>query len=335
MSEPAFEEGSATLHGMSVLVIGAGLDDEAQALLDRHGLKTIYVSAYASPEEIVHLVERNKVDAIIARRGAVDARVIDASPRLRVISKHGTGVDGIDLAAASSRGIPVLRALAANAQSVAEFAISLAVAGLKDLHLLDQAVKSGRWPTEGYKGRDMAGASIGLIGYGEIGRRVAGFARALGMSVSVHSPRLDPQALPSAIAYKKDLGDLLSSSDIVSLHCPLTEDTRHLLDERRIGMMRAGSFLVNTARGALVDENALIRALRDGPIAGAALDCFEEEPLPADHPLRALPNVILTPHAAGTSRGAIRNMGIQSVNNVLDVLLGREINRKALAVEIR
>lgn len=320
--------------GLTVLVIGGKLDDEAEALLDRHGLKTIYVSGYSAMAEIAQSARQNQVDAIIARRGAVDARVINASPRLRVIAKHGTGVDGIDLAAAASRNIPVLRALAANAQSVAEFAISLAIAALKDIPLLDRAVKSGEWPTESYRGRDLGGTTIGLVGYGEIGRRAAALAMALGMSVCAHGPRLDLKSLPAGISHKKSLEDLLSSSDVVSLHCPLTEETRHLLNEQRIGTMRPDAILVNTARGALVDERALVHALRKGAIAGAALDCFEEEPLPSGHPLRTLPNVILTPHAAGTSKGAVRNMGVQSVNNLLDVLLGREINRKALAFEL-
>jgi D-3-phosphoglycerate dehydrogenase len=202
---------------------------------------------YASPEDIAKLAAELQIEGLIVRQGQIDETIIAASPRLKVIAKHGTGVNYIDLDAAARLGIPVLQALGANARSVAEHAIALSIALLKDVVPLDRAVKGGEWPKASYIGRDLAGAAIGLVGVGAIGQEVASLARALGMSVTVFDPYT--AELPQAIRRETELDALLATSDIVSLHCPLTKETRHLINGERLARMKPSAFPVNTARG--------------------------------------------------------------------------------------
>lgn len=313
---------------LRVMVTGAELVHEARDLLVEAGVEALYAPAYATADDLARFAQDNAVQAILVRQGQIDASVIGASSNLQVIAKHGSGVDNIDLAAATARGIPVLRALAANAQSVAELAIAHAVSLMKDITPLNNAVKSGEWPKTKYVGRDLAGAIFGVIGFGEIGRRAAMLARALGMEVIAYDPFADGGA---EFPVSRDVEDVLRAADIVSLHCPLTPDTRHLMDERRLALMKPTAFLVNTARGAVVDEVALAMALQQGTIAGAALDSFEQEPPPADSLLWSIPNLIASPHVGGASRSALRNMAVQSVNHILRVLDGKGYDKRALA----
>ena len=315
-------------NGGKVLVTGAALADEAVKLLTANNIEIINADGYSGSGHLAELAARHAVDAILVRQGQIDNSVISASPRLRVIAKHGSGVDNIDLHAASARRVPVLRALAANAQSVAELAISLTVSLMKDIAVLDRTVKAGNWPKTKYVGRDLAGARFGVIGFGEIGRRTARLAQGLGMETIA----FDPFAVDGdGTAVTRDLEAVLEQSDVVSLHCPLTPETRHLINETRLAGMKPTAFLVNTARGAVVDEAALVAALRAGTIAGAALDSFETEPPAADHPLFAMGNVIATPHVGGASRSALRNMAVQSAQHIVDVLSGKPFDQKALA----
>lgn len=311
-----------------VMVTGAELVQEARELLAAHHIETIYAPAYSTPEDLAAIARDQEVDAILVRQGQIDRSVIGSSPRLRVIAKHGSGVDNIDLAAASDRGVPVLRALAANAQSVAELAISLTVSLMKDIVPLDTAVKGGAWPKTRYVGRDLAGAVFGVIGFGEIGQRAAALAKGLGMQISAY----DPFAADTGdVKVSRDIDRVLKVSDVVSLHCPLMPQTHHLINAEKLALMKPTAFLVNTARGAVVDEVALIQALQSEAIAGAALDSFEIEPPAADNPLWSLSNVIATPHVGGASRSALRNMAVQSAQHIIDVLEGRNFDNRALA----
>ncbi len=311
-----------------VMVTGAELVEEARELLASHNVETIYAPAYSTSEDLAAIARDREVDAILVRQGNIDRSVIGSSPRLRVIAKHGSGVDNIDLSAASDRGIPVLRALAANAQSVAELAIGLTVSLMKDVVPLNAAVKGGSWPKTKYVGRDLSGAVFGVIGYGEIGQRAASLARGLGMQIVAYDPFAGDTA---EVKVSRDLDRVLEVADIVSLHCPLMPQTHHLINTERLALMKPTAFLVNTARGAVVDEAALIQALQSGTIAGAALDSFEIEPPATDNPLWSLPNVIATPHVGGASRSALRNMAVQSAQHIIDVLEGRSFDDRALA----
>ena len=311
-----------------IMVTGAELVQEARDLLAAHQIEVLYATAYTTPEQMAEMAQQNTIDAILVRQGKIDRSVINASPRLKVIAKHGSGVDNIDLTAATDRGVPVLRALAANAQSVAELAISLTVSLMKDVLLLDRAVKSGEWPKTRYVGRDLAGAVFAVVGFGEIGQRTAALAQALGMKVVAYDPFAEDR---DEISVSRDLDAVIAQADVVSLHCPLMAQTHHLFNAERLARMKPTAFLVNTARGAIVEETALIAALQAGTIAGAALDSFEEEPPAKDSALWSLPNLIATPHVGGASRSALRNMAVQSAQHIINVLEGRPYDVAALA----
>lgn len=311
-----------------VMVTGAELVEEARDFLVSHHVDAIYAPAYSTPEQLAATAREHQVDAILVRQGQINRSVIDASPRLKVIAKHGSGVDNIDLVAATDRKIPVLRALAANSQSVAELAISLTVTLMKDVIPLDHAVKGGSWPKTRYIGRDLAGAVFGVVGFGEIGQRTAALARALGMQVAAY----DPFAADTAdIQVSREIDAVLKIADVVSLHCPLTPQTHHLINAERLALMKPTSFLVNTARGAIVDESALVEALKAQRIAGAALDSFEVEPPSPDNPLWSLPNLIATPHVGAAGRSALRNMAVYAARHIVGVLEGHDYDRQALA----
>jgi D-3-phosphoglycerate dehydrogenase len=322
-------EPAQTVEGRAVLVTGSALAEEAVRALQARSLQLSYCKPYASRDDIAKLAAELQIEGLIVRQGQVDETVIAASPRLRVIAKHGTGVDNIDLEAASRRGIPVLRALGANARSVAEHTIALIIALMKDILPLDQAVKAGEWPKASYVGRDLFGARLGLVGFGAIGREVANLAQSLGMTVTVFDPYSDE--LPPIVRRETALDDLLRNSDVVSLHCPLTTETRHLIDAERLALMKPSSFLVNTARGGIIDEIALAEALRSGVIAGAGLDSFAEEPPPKDSPLWTLPNIIVSPHTGGAAKGAMRAMAETAARHVISVLDGDGPDLKSVA----
>ncbi|MCM2502832.1 hydroxyacid dehydrogenase [Aureimonas altamirensis] len=318
-------------HELSVLITGGAIAPEATALLEERRCKTHYVDFYASSEELADVASRYRVDAILVRSGTVSSKVIDASDRLRVIAKHGSGVDNIDLAAASRRGVPVLRAVAANARAVAEHAFALMGCLLKDIPTLDRQVRGGVWPKATFRGNDIAGSVLGIIGYGQIGRHMEQMATSFGMQVLVYDPLAPREFERAGVRRVDDLDELLQASDAVSLHCPLTDTTRHLINRDRLARMKSSAILINTARGGLVDEVALCQALLGGVIAGAGLDSFEQEPPRPDNPLWALPNVVVTPHVGGVTRGALRQMGLQAVRHILHVSDGHAPDPECVA----
>lgn len=324
------KEPEAYRRGRRVLVTHDRLAAEAVDLLQSHDVDVIFSPAYAPPEQVAQRVAEFEVDALIVRQGRVTRPVIDASPRLRVIAKHGVGVDNIDLHAAAARNIPVVRGMGSNSQAVAELAITLALALLKEVPWLDAAVKRGEWPKPTFIGRDIGDSVLGLVGFGSIGQQTARMARALGWQVRVHDPHARDAIRAFDPACERGLEALLRESDVVSLHCPLTRETRHLLDRTRIGLMKRGACVVNTARGALIDEAALAEALHGGQLGGAALDSFAEEPPPKGSPLWQAPNLIATPHIAGVTAGASRAMALMAAQQVIDILDGGEPDARNL-----
>jgi D-3-phosphoglycerate dehydrogenase len=240
-----------------------------------------------------------EAEALIVRGDAfVTADDIAAAPKLRVIGRSGVGVDNIDLAAAAARGIPVVIAPGSAARAVAEGALAFAFALLKRLPELGAAVRAGDWAArDRVEVLDVADATMGIVGYGRIGRELGDLARALGMHVLAHDPDVDDAATP--------LDALFANADIVSLHAPLTDETRGLVGPELLAQANPGLILVNTARGALVSSlDDLLAALESGRLGGVGLDVFEEEPPDPSHPLFAHPRVLLTPHALGLTRGA-------------------------------
>lgn len=242
---------------------------------------------------------------IVRNRTRVDAELLAAAPRLRVVGRLGVGLDNIDVAACQARGIEVIPATGANALAVAEYVIATVMVLLRGAYLSSAEVAAGKWPRPRLsEGRETAGRTLGLVGFGGIGQLTARLAQALGMRVVACDPLLpaDAPAWPESGVERRELDELLGEADAVSLHVPLTPQTRGLMNAARIGCMKAEAVLINTARGGIVDEAALAEALRSGKLAGAALDVFEHEPLPVGSPLATAPNLILTPHIGGVTR---------------------------------
>jgi D-3-phosphoglycerate dehydrogenase len=310
----------------SVLITNSSIAEPARAILESRGIRAAFVPIRTPPDEVRDLIAREGFDAIISRTIKITAEAIAASPRLRIISKHGVGVDNIDVEAATARGVVVTAARAGNAQSVAEHVFAMMLCLAKRILPLDAGLRRGQWLKEGHAGGELAGKRLGIVGYGSIGRIVAPLARAFGMMVAVYDPYVAADAVPAGIRRHERLDVLLAEADFVTLHCPLTKDTRGIVGAAQLRRMKPTACLINCARGGIVDEAALAAALKDGAIAGAGIDCFEREPAPADSPLWAMPNVVVTPHAAGSTAEAFDRVAVQSVENVLAVLDGRPLD---------
>jgi len=241
---------------------------------------------------------------IVRNRTQVRGELLAAAGRLRVVGRLGVGLDNIDLEACRSRNIRVFPAVGANAESVAEYVVAVAMVLLRGAYFSTAAVAAGRWPRAMLsQGHEIAGKTLGLVGFGSIGQVTAAKAKALGLRVVAFDPGVsaDDPAWSRHGVERVDLDALLAGSDVVSLHVPLVAATRGLLDAGRLARMKKGSVLVNTARGGIVDEAALAKALQEGHLGGAALDVFDDEPLGAGGPLGDAPNLILTPHIAGVT----------------------------------
>lgn len=244
---------------------------------------------------------------IVRNRSQVDAALLEAAPRLRAVGRLGVGLDNIDLEGCAARGIAVVPATGANARAVAEYVVGTTLALLRGAYFSSAAVAAGQWPRNALsQGLEVQDRTLGIVGFGGIGRLVARLAQGLDMRVIGCDAALPPghPTWEEAGVAARTLDDLLAQSDAVTLHLPLTPGTRGLLDGGRIARMRAGAVLVNTSRGGIVDEAALAAALRAGQLRGAALDVFNQEPLPAGSPLADAPNLILTPHIAGLTQEA-------------------------------
>lgn len=300
-----------------VLVTASHWAEPAQRIIQQAGGQLHFMSGPATEEALIARLAETGAQALVLRGSPpVTARVQAASPSLRIVAKNGAGVDSVDLDAARRRGIAVAVAPGANAGAVAEHALALMLALTRQLPLLDRMVRAGEWAGSTWQGRDFRGATVGIVGYGSIGRATAQLASALGARVLV----LRPQGQADGHATEAELHRLLPRLDILSLHCPLTERSRGLIGARELALLPRGSLLVNTARGPVVDEGALIEALRSGQLGGAGLDTFDTEPLPAGHALAALPQVLLTPHVAGVTRDAARQVAQLTARNIVDHL---------------
>jgi D-3-phosphoglycerate dehydrogenase len=306
---------TADQHRGVVLVTGADLAPQAVDMLRGHAL--VYAGKTPSEDDLVRLCAEHQPEAIIVRYGRITKRVIDACRALRVISKHGTGIDTIDVAAAKERGIEVKAAAGANAAAVAEHTWALIFACAKDVVRLDARMRAGHWDKSTHKSLELKGRTLGLVGAGAIGARVAQTAIALGMEVIAFDPYAS--RTPAGIRMV-DLDTLLHASDVLSLHCPLTAENRHMINAGTLAQMKDGAILVNTARGGLIDEEALVAALDSGKLRGAGLDSFEKEPLTAPHRFQETGNAILSPHIGGVTDDAYIAMGTGAAGNLLAVL---------------
>ena len=267
------------------------------------------------------------VDAVLLRTATLDAEAIERARSLRVIARHGVGVDNIAVDAAASRGIPVLITPRANLRSVAEHVFALALAVSRNLIHADRTVRDGRFASRDHlMGRELSGAALGVIGLGRVGGEVARMAAlGFGMRVLGYDPWLPPDRIRERHAEPVEtLTDLLRACDLVTVHVPLSRETRGLLGRRELASTRPGSILIQTSRGGVVDEGALVDALRSGHLAGAGIDVYETEPPPEDHPFFSMQQVVLTPHTAALTEQAMRRMAVDAAQGILDVLGGAD-----------
>lgn len=274
----------------------------------------LYDSDATDPTILIDRLREADVALNIRGRTLFTAEALEACPKLKLISIWGTGTDNVDLPAAAARGVTVTNTPGANAIAVAEHTVALMLAAAKQLASADQAMRQGGWPRNLVP--QLRGKRLGLVGTGLIGREVATMAKGLGMQVVAWTFHPSARLADSLGLRYVELDELLRTSDIVSLHLRATPETRHFLNRARLAMLKPGAILVNTARGALIDEAALVDCLREKKVACAGLDVFETEPLPAGHPLLGLPNVLLTPHAAGMTPEVIQNGLAMAVENI-------------------
>ena len=280
-----------------------------------------------SEEEIIALAQ--DADAVLNCYAKMTARVIENLKRCRIIARYGIGVDNVDLPAATRAGIVV--SLAPGRNSTAELAVGLMLAVMRRIPQSDRAMRNGEWPL--VLGYVLKGKTLGILGLGKIGTEVAAIGRAFGMKVIAWGPTLTRERAAKSQATFMPLDDVLRTADVVSVHLKLSEQSKGLIDERRLHLMKKSAYFVNTARGAIVDEQALVRVLADNAIAGAALDVFVEEPLPAKHPILELDNVILTPHLGWPTDSGFEGFAENAVANILEYMDGkltRALNPEAL-----
>lgn len=297
------------------LVTGNDLAPEALALLN--DCEVVYAGKAPTEDHIVALCRQHDPVAVIVRYGKFGAAAMAAAPRLLVISKHGSGTDTIDKAAAAERGIQVVAAAGANAAAVAEHAMALLLACAKSVVVLNERMHAGHWDKATHKSVELAGRTIGLVGLGAIGLRFARMADAMGMRVLGFDPYA--KEVPAYVE-RVDLATIWRQSDAISLHCPLTADNTQLLNAQTLAACKQGVIIVNTARGGLIDEPALLDAVQQGHVASAGLDSFAVEPMTAKHPFQGEPRITLSPHIGGVTADAYVKMGVGAVRNALAVL---------------
>jgi D-3-phosphoglycerate dehydrogenase len=289
--------------------------------LSRDNALDVTIKTGLSEKDLVDLIP--EFAALIVRsQTRVTADVLNAGVKLRVVGRAGVGVDNVDVETATRRGVVVLNAPGGNTVSTAEHAFSLLLAVARKIPQADANVRSKNWDKKNFEGVELYNKALGVIGMGRIGSELSRRAIAFGMRVIAYDPYLSAtRARSLQVELVDELDDLLASADFISLHTPLTSETRHILDGARFRKTKRGVRIINCARGGLIDEAALVHALHDGHVAGAALDVFEVEPLPADSPLRSAPNLVLTPHLGASTVEAQESVGIEIAQSVRAVLL--------------
>jgi D-3-phosphoglycerate dehydrogenase len=298
-----------------LLVTGADLAPQALALLT--DFDVVYAGKTPTEDDVVALCRQHDPVAIIVRYSKVGAAAMDAAPSLRVISKHGSGTDTIDKLAAEQRGVKVVAAVGANAAAVAEQALALLLACAKSVVTLDRRMHAGHWDKSTHKSIELDGRTVGVVGLGAIGLRFAKVADAMGMRVLGFDPYA--KELPAYIQ-AVDLDTLWRECDAISLHCPLTADNARLINATTLAVCKTGVIIVNTARGGLIDEAALLNAVKSGQVGSAGLDSFAVEPMSAPHPFHGVERIVLSPHIGGVTADAYVKMGVAAAQNALAVL---------------
>src|SRR5919109_4334322 len=289
--------------------------------LSRENALQVTIKTGLKEREIVEVI--SPFSALVVRsQTKVTAEILNAGNKLRVVGRAGVGVDNVDVEAATRCGVVVLNAPGGNTISTAEHAFSLLLCLARKIPQADANIRTKSWDKKRFEGVELYNKTLGVIGMGRIGSELSRRAIAFGMRVVAYDPYLSAtRARSLQVELVDDLDDLLKSADFISLHTPLTAETRHILDAARLRKTKRGVRIINCARGGLIDEAALTQALRDGQVAGAALDVFQIEPLPVDSPLRDVPNVVLTPHLGASTAEAQESVGIEIAQSIRAVLL--------------
>lgn len=329
------------ISGKIVLADRFFMSPSAMRLLESVGV-VVWAPAKTEKELIAKV---QGADVIAAEYNYISGKVMDAAkPALKGVVAYGVGYNHIDVSAATERGIYVANCRGSNAEAVAELAVTLMLNISRGAHVGDRFVREGLWRSDqsgelppALKGKELAGKTLGVVGMGEIGKKVARIARGFDMRVVVSDPYLSAEILRQAGVEPVDLSTLMRTADYVSIHVPLSAETRSLIGKSEIGLMKRTAYLINTARGAVVDEEALVSALRAKKIAGAGLDVFSTEPLPTRSALLGLDNVVLTPHMGGITEEAIEEMSRMTAEECVRIVRGEApvnlINGRELAAK--
>jgi (S)-sulfolactate dehydrogenase len=297
--------------------------DEAAVETLRGTFEVNYQPSLAETQDKIPAMMGDVMALIVRNNTRVTAQILDAAPRLTCVGRLGVGMDNIDLDGCKSHNVTVYPATGANNLSVAEYVITSAMVLLRNAYFSKDKMVNGDWPRSQCAGREISGKMLGLIGFGAIAQHTAQIARAMGMKIAAYDPFLSEEDEAWQQVTRLDLEELLSVGDVLSLHIPLTEQTRHLIDSERLALMKADAILINAARGGVVDEIALGEALSTGKLGGAAIDVFESEPLTANAAERfgALNNVLLTPHIGGVTVESNQRVSALIADKVRDHLL--------------
>jgi len=309
-----------------IVVISDSLRDLPPAIeaLDSSGHHVTYVPALTPWRQLSDTHRRDLAECravVMGRVLGVDAGALSLAPNLRVVALHTSGCDNVDIAEASRRGVIVTNVKGVNAEQCAEFAMGLMIAVVRKIVTGDQAIRAGLWASRTQSSMDLFGATMGVVGFGQIAKAFARRAKAFGMRLLVHTRTPDPAFAEELGVEYVSLAEVLAQADVVGLFASLDNSSRHMIGAPELARMKRSAYLLNIARGELVDEGALVAALRDGQIAGAGIDVFEEEPL-LKSPLFDLDNVVLTPHQAGLTLGGKTGAAVRAARNALQALDG-------------
>ena len=280
------------------------------------------LEAYGSTPEQVRERVGDAQAVIVRSETKITAEVLEAAPVLKAVGRAGVGVDNIDIEAATQRGVVVVNTPGGNTIATAELTFTHMLCAARPITQANIALREGRWDRKQFAGSELFEKTLGILGLGRIGREVAKRAKAFGMQVLSHDPYLTEEQAQSLEVEKVDLDALLRRSDYITVHMPLTDSTRHMIDREAIAMMKHGTCLLNCARGGIIKEEDLMEALKTGKVRAAGLDVYEAEPLPPDHPLRQIPNIVLTPHLGASTREAQESVGLEVAKTISEILRG-------------
>ena len=310
------------------------LSDKGLAILNQHEDLQVDEKLSCSVDELKELI--SSYDAILIRSGTtLTGDILEHANELKVIGRAGVGVDNVDLDAASRKGIVVMNAPSGNTLSTAELTISMLLSLARNIPQANASMKSKKWDRKAFLGTELYGKTLGVVGFGRIGREVAKRMQSFGMDVIAYDPYASSESAASlGVSISNDLDSVLTVSDFITLHTPLTDETRNLIDAESLAKLKKGVKIINCARGGLVDEEALTASIKKGQVAGAAFDAYSVEPPAEDHPFYELDNVIMTPHLGASTKEAQENVAIDVANQVVAMLKENKIQNAVNYVQV-